>query len=71
MILVLYPPYSDTKMILGEAVIKATVGVKQGSPTSCFLYVVQDLKWWLPKVDPLFIIDERHSSTIIYKRGLY
>ena len=36
MILALYQLYSDTKMILGEAVIKATVGVKQGSLTSCF-----------------------------------
>ena len=50
MILALYHLYSDTKMILGAAVITATVGVKQGSPTSCFLFtlyineLIRDLK---------------------------
>ena len=36
MILAPYHLYSDTKMILGAAVITATVGIKQGSPSSCF-----------------------------------
>ena len=42
--------YYDTRMLLGAAVITATVGVRQGSPTSCFLYtlyvneLVRDLK---------------------------
>ena len=42
--------YYDTRMLLGAAVITATVGVRQGSPTSCFLFtlyvneLVRDLK---------------------------
>ena len=32
--------YSSTLSILGTAVITATIGVRQGSPTSCFLFVL-------------------------------
>ncbi|ELU03258.1 hypothetical protein CAPTEDRAFT_201798 [Capitella teleta] len=37
--------HTNTKMILRTAVINATIGVRQGSPTSCFLFtlVVNDL----------------------------
>ena len=30
----------NTKLILGTAIITATVGVRQGSPTSCFLFTL-------------------------------
>lgn len=30
--------YSDTKLILGTAVVTASIGVRQGSPTSCLLF---------------------------------
>ncbi len=30
--------YRDTRMILGSAIINATVGVRQGSPSSSFLF---------------------------------
>ena len=32
--------YKVTKSILGTAIISATIGVRQGSPTSCFLFVL-------------------------------
>ncbi len=32
--------YRTTESIVGEAVMAATLGVRQGSPTSCFLFVV-------------------------------
>ena len=32
--------YSDTKMVLGAAIITATIGLRQGSPTSCFLFTL-------------------------------
>ena len=32
--------YKVTKSILGMAVITAIVGVRQGSPTSCFLFII-------------------------------
>ena len=32
--------YSRTTSILGAAIITATIGVRQGSPTSCFLFVL-------------------------------
>ena len=42
--------YTDTKLILGAAAISATLGLRQGSPTSCFLFtlyindLVRDIK---------------------------
>ena len=42
--------YEDTKMVLGAAMITTTIGLHQGSPTSCFLFTmysnefVKDLK---------------------------
>ena len=32
--------YTTTTSILGSAIITATIGVRQGSPTSCFLFVL-------------------------------
>jgi hypothetical protein len=32
--------YSDTKFVLGAALITATIGVRQGSPTSCLLFTL-------------------------------
>ena len=32
--------YKSSHGILGSAIITTTVGVKQGSPTSCFLFIV-------------------------------
>ena len=32
--------YSDTKIVLGAAIITATIGLRQGSPTSCFLFTL-------------------------------
>ena len=32
--------YMDTSCILGSTVISSTIGVKQGSPTSCYLFVI-------------------------------
>ena len=32
--------YSDTKLVLGIAMILATLGVRQGSPSSCFLFTL-------------------------------
>ena len=32
--------YTDTKLILGMAIIAATVGLRQGSPTSCLLFML-------------------------------
>ena len=32
--------YSDTESIIGSTVMSATQGVRQGSPTSCFLFIV-------------------------------
>ena len=42
--------YADTRFVLGAATILACVGVRQGSPTSCFLFtlyvngIIRDLK---------------------------
>lgn len=32
--------YSDTRLILGSAVVTATLGLRQGSPTSCLLFTL-------------------------------
>ena len=32
--------YQDTQLILGAAIISVTLGVKQGSPSSCFLFTL-------------------------------
>ena len=32
--------YQDTQMILGMAIISASVGLRQGAPTSCFLFTM-------------------------------
>ena len=32
--------YSDTRMILGSAVVAATIGLRQGTPTSCLLFTI-------------------------------
>ena len=32
--------YRVTRCVIGAAVMTATLGVRQGSPTSCFLFVV-------------------------------
>ena len=40
MILALCCMYTDTKLILGTAIITATVGLRQGSPTSCLLFTL-------------------------------
>ena len=40
MILALCCMYTDTKLILGTAIIAATVGLRQGSPTSCLLFTL-------------------------------
>ena len=50
MILAIATMYSNTSMVLGAAIISATLGVRQGSPTSCFLItcylndLVRDMK---------------------------
>ena len=50
MILAIATMYSNTSMVLGAAIISATLGVRQGSPTSCFLFtcylndLVRDMK---------------------------
>ena len=47
--------YTDTKMILGAAVITATIVARQGSPSSCFLFTlyvdefVRDLRALIPE----------------------
>ena len=40
MLAALIAMYHATRSIIGTAVITATVGVRQGSPTSCFLFVL-------------------------------
>ena len=40
MVLAISSLYSDTRMVLGAAVITATIGVRQGSPTSCLLFTL-------------------------------
>ena len=40
MITALIAMYSSTTNILGTTVITATIGVRQGSPTSCYLFVI-------------------------------
>lgn len=40
MISALIAMYSSTTNILGTTVITATIGVRQGSPTSCYLFVI-------------------------------
>ena len=40
MLFALFTMYKVTNSILGVALITATIGVKQGSPTSCFLFTV-------------------------------
>ena len=32
--------YSDTKMVLGAAIVTATIDLRQGSPTSCFIFTL-------------------------------
>ena len=32
--------YRDTSSILGSKIISSTIGVRQGSPTSCYLFVI-------------------------------
>ena len=50
MVLSIAAIYQSTPMILGTAIVSATIGVRQGSPTSCFLFtlvvndLIQDLK---------------------------
>ena len=54
MVLTIAAMYGDTKLILGAATILATIGVRQGSPSSCFLFVlyinklVEDLRSLCP-----------------------
>lgn len=40
MLAILTAMYSVTESVIGGAVVTATLGVRQGSPTSCFLFVV-------------------------------
>ena len=40
MVLAISSLYYDTRMVLGAAMITATVGVRQGSPTSCLLFTL-------------------------------
>lgn len=40
MLAALMAMYRSTESVIGGAVVKATVGVRQGSPTSCLLFVV-------------------------------
>ena len=40
MILALVAMYSSTKSILGSVIVTSTSGVRQGSPTSCFLFIL-------------------------------
>ena len=35
--------YSVTDSILGTAIVTTLVGVRQGSPTSCLLFIIYDL----------------------------
>ena len=50
MFMVITDMYCDTRMVFGSAVISAGIGVRQGAPTSCFLFtlyaneLVRDLK---------------------------
>ena len=40
MLTALIAMYKDTSCILGSTVISSTIGVRQGSPTSCYLFVI-------------------------------
>ena len=40
MLAALMAMYKDTSCILGSTVISSTIGVRQGSPTSCYLFVI-------------------------------
>ncbi len=40
MFAVLVSMYSVTQSVLGTAVVAATIGVRQGSPTSCVLFII-------------------------------
>ena len=40
MLMALVSMYSLTQFFLGSTIITAALGVKQGSPTSCFLFIV-------------------------------
>ena len=40
MVLAVGAMYSNTQLILGTAIITAAIGVRQGSPTSCFLFTL-------------------------------
>ena len=40
MVLAISSLYYDTRMVLGAAMITVTVGVRQGSPTSCLLFTL-------------------------------
>ena len=50
MLLALIAMYKITKSILGMAVITKIVGVRRGSPTSCFLFILYvNVLIWMPK----------------------
>ncbi|CAL4067392.1 unnamed protein product, partial [Meganyctiphanes norvegica] len=40
MLLALIAVYKSTQSVIGSALITATMGVRQGSPTSCLLFVL-------------------------------
>jgi len=40
MVLAIASLYTDTQMMLGAAIITTTIGLRQGSPTSCFLFTL-------------------------------
>ena len=40
MLTALIAMYSNTTNILGSTIITSTIGVRQGSPTSCYLFVI-------------------------------
>lgn len=58
MLLAVVVLYKITHSVIGSAVISATVGVRQGSPTSCLLFIIvvndfirlikQNWHGWLP-----------------------
>ena len=40
MVMAIAALYGDTQMVLGSAIITTTIGIRQGSPTSCWLFTM-------------------------------
>ncbi len=70
MLAVLVSMYSVTHSVMGTAVVAATIGVRQGSPTSCVLFIIYvndfitliknncGINWFLTWLHILMLMDD-------------